>query len=297
MAATAWLNGVYVAAAEARISPFDRGFLLADSVYEVTAVYGGRLIDFERHMDRLERSLTELKFAVLPDRAEMEAAHCGLIERNGVREGLVYLQVTRGAYGARDFYAPAPEKTRLTVFMFADARPILDTKAIREGVKVMSSVDIRWGRRDIKTTQLLASALAKTEARAQGADDAWLITEAGEVNEGASSNAWIVTADGEIVTRALSNAILAGVTRHALFDALGGHNGLRLIERSFTLEEAKRAKEAFQTGAGGLVTPVVAIDGVAVGAGRPGPVTRLVQRIYFEAIGADVATAAPWAAD
>jgi D-alanine transaminase len=293
----AWLNGVYVSAEEARISPFDRGFLLADSVYEVTAVFNGKLIDLERHMIRLERSLKELKFAVLPDRAELEAAHTGLIEKNDIEEGLVYLQVTRGSYAGRDFYAPAPDKTRLTVFMFADKKPLLDTKAMREGVKVISSVDIRWGRRDIKTTQLLASSLAKTEARAQGADDAWLMTEGGEIYEGASSNAWIVTDSGEVITRALSNAILAGVTRNSIMDALAGGNGLKVIERSFTLDEVKRAKEAFQTGAGGLVTPVVAIDGQAIGSGRPGPVTRLIQRIYFEAIGADVAKAAPFTMD
>lgn len=291
MTQMAWVNGVYTAADEARISPFDRGFLFADGVYEVTAVYGGRLIDMERHLDRLERSLRELKFGTMPDREELDEVHRKLVETNGIGEGYVYLQVTRGAYGARDFVAP--EKPRLTIFMFAEKRALIDTPSARNGSRIVALPDIRWARRDIKSVGLLAQALAKTEAKARGADDAWLVAPDGQVTEGASSNAWIVTKDGEIITRALSNMILAGVTRHALFDALA-QRGRKITERSFTVEEARAAAEAFTTAATGLVTPVVEIDGVKLGDGKPGAVTRDVQKLYYTAIGADVTKAAPW---
>lgn len=291
MAQQAWLNGVFIAAEEAKISPFDRGFLFADGVYEVTAVYGGELVDMERHLDRLERSLRELKFGTMPDRKELEEVHRKLVSANAVDEGYVYLQVTRGAYGARDFVAPS--EPRLTIFMFAEKRALIDTPSARNGSRIVTLPDIRWARRDIKSVGLLAQALAKTEAKARGADDAWLVAPDGFVTEGASSNAWIVTKDGEIVTRALSNSILAGVTRHALFEALGQH-GRKIIERNFSVDEARAAAEAFTTAATGLVTPVVEIDGVRLGAGKPGPVTREVQALYYTAIGADVAKAAPW---
>ncbi|MEQ1610611.1 MAG: D-amino-acid transaminase [Hyphomonadaceae bacterium] len=294
MTRQAWVNGVYIAAEEARISPFDRGFLFADGVYEVTAVYNGRTVDMDRHLDRLERSLGELKFGAMPDRKELEEVHRRLIADNGIVEGYVYLQVTRGAYGARDFVAP--DKPRLTRFAYAESRALIDTPHARNGLRVISVPDIRWSRRDIKSVGLLAQALAKTEAKAQGADDAWLVAPDGHITEGASSNAWIVTGEGEIITRALSNAILAGVTRHALFDSLG-QQGRKITERSFTLEEARNAAEAFTTAATGLVTPVVEIDGVKLGQGRPGPITRGVQKLYYTAIGADVSKAAPWVLD
>jgi D-alanine transaminase len=291
MTRQAWVNGVYMAAEEARISPFDRGFLFADGVYEVTAVYNGRTVDMERHLDRLERSLRELKFGAMPDRKELEEVHRRLIADNGITEGYVYLQVTRGAYGARDFVAP--DKPRLTRFAYAESRALIDTPHARNGSRVISVPDIRWSRRDIKSVGLLAQALAKTEAKAQGADDAWLVAPDGFVTEGASSNAWIVTRDGEIITRALSNMILAGITRRALFDSLG-QQGRKITERSFTLEEAKAAAEAFTTAATGLVTPVIEIDGVKLGSAKPGPTTRTIQKLYYTAIGADVTKAAPW---
>lgn len=291
MTRQAWVNGVYVAAEEAKISPFDRGFLFADGVYEVTAIYNGRTVDMERHLDRLERSLRELKFGTMPDRKELEEVHRRLATDNGITEGYVYLQVTRGAYGARDFVAP--DKPKLTCFAYAESRPLIDTLAARNGTRVISVPDIRWSRRDIKSVGLLAQALAKTEAKAQGVDDAWLVAPDGFVTEGASSNAWIVTKEGEIITRALSNMILAGITRHALFDSLG-QQGRKITERSFTLEEAKSAAEAFVTAATGLVTPVTEIDGVKLGSGKPGSITRGVQKLYYTAIGADVSKAAPW---
>jgi D-alanine transaminase len=296
MARQAWLNGVFLAAEEARISPFDRGFLFADSVYEVTAVYGGRPVDMARHLDRLERSLKELGFAVLPDRMEIDAAHRRLITDNKMDEGYIYLQVSRGAYAGRDFPAPDGKVTRLTCFAYAEPRALIDTAAARNGIKVISVPDIRWGRRDIKSTGLLAPVLAKTEAKANGMDDAWLVGPDGLVTEAASANAWIVTRNGEIVTRALSRAILAGVTRHALVDALG-QQGRRIVEGSFTLEEAKNAAETFSTSATALVAPVVEIDGVTIGSGKPGPVTQMIQKLYFQGLGADIAKAAPWLKD
>ena len=187
MTRQAWVNGVYVAAEEAKISPFDRGFLFADGVYEVTAIYNGRTVDMERHLDRLERSLRELKFGTMPDRKELEEVHRRLATDNGITEGYVYLQVTRGAYGARDFVAP--DKPKLTCFAYAENRPLIDTPAARNGTRVISVPDIRWSRRDIKSVGLLAQALAKTEAKAQGVDDAWLVAPDGFVTEGASSNA------------------------------------------------------------------------------------------------------------
>jgi len=296
MARQAWLNGVFVAEDEARISPFDRGFLFADSVYEVTAVYGGRPVDMERHLDRLERSLKELGFAVLPDRKEIDAAHRRLIADNGIEEGYIYLQVSRGSYAARDFAAPDGKATRLTCFACAVPKALIDTDAARNGIRVISVPDIRWGRRDIKSTGLLAPVLAKTEAKTKGVDDAWLVGPDGLVTEAASANAWIVTRDGEIVTRALSNAILAGVTRHALVDALA-QQGRRIVERSFTVEEAMNAAETFSTSATALVAPVVEIDGATIGNGKPGPVTQMIQKLYFQGLGADVAKAAPWLKD
>jgi D-alanine transaminase len=292
MTRQAWVNGVYVAAEEAKISPFDRGFLFSDSVYEVTAVYNGQPIDMERHLDRLERSLKELKFGTLPDRKELAQVHRKLIVDNGISEGFVYTQVSRGAYGGRDFIAP--DKPRLTVFLFADSKPLLDVPAAREGIKVVSLPDIRWGRRDIKATGLLAPVLAKTEAKARGADDVWLVGGDGLVTEAGSANAWIVTKHGEVVTRELSHAILPGITRHALFDALS-QQGMKIVERSFSVEEAQSAAEAFNTSAVALVAPIVELDAMPIGSGAPGPVTRQIQRLYYQAIGADVAKAAPWA--
>lgn len=284
MTRLAWLNGVFLAADEARISPFDRGFLFADGVYEVTAVYNGRLIDLDRHLDRLQRSLRELGFrddAV--NRAEIETAHRRLVADNALVEGYVYLEVTRGAYGGRDFVPPDAGAVRPTVFAFTEAKPLFDTPAARNGVRAVLLPDIRWGRRDIKTIQLLAQSMAKTEARARGADDAWLVAPDGFVTEAASSNAWIVTANGRIVTRNLSSDILAGVTRARLFDA-AAVEGLEIEQRPFSAAEARAAAEAFTTAATGLVTPVVSFDGAALGDGKPGAITRKMQAIYKEAI-------------
>ena len=278
-----YLNGVFLSADEAQISPFDRGFLFADGVYEVAAVFGGKLVDLPRHLARLERSLGELGYPRSPDRRELEAIFAELVARNGIDEGLVYLQVTRGAYGGRDF--SAPEEPRLTVFAFAEEKKLVDPERFETGVRAIAAPDIRWGRCDIKSVGLLAAAMAKTEAKRRGKDDAWFVDAEGYVTEAASANAWIVTDAEEVVTRPLSSAILPGVTRHTLKDSLVAA-GVKLVERPFTLAEAKAAREAFNTSAVALVMPVLELDGAAIGDGKPGPVTRRMFELYLAAIGA-----------
>jgi D-alanine transaminase len=271
-----YVNGAWVPEAEARISVFDRGFLFADGVYEVTSVLDGRLVDFPGHLARLHRSLGELEMPAPADDAGIEAIHRELIVRNGLDEGMVYLQVTRGA-ADRDFaYPPDP---RPSLVLFTQARALADTPAARNGIRVIVVPDIRWGRRDIKTVQLLAPSMCKMLARKAGCDDAWLV-EDGLVTEGTSSNAWIVTADGTIVTRDLSNAILHGITRAAVL-ACAREAQLRVEERPFSVAEARSATEAFITAASAFVTPVVEIDGGPVGDGAPGPVTLRLRELYL----------------
>jgi D-alanine transaminase len=276
MSRTVFVNGAYVPEEEAKVSVFDRGFLFADGVYEVTSVLEGRLVDFPGHLGRLHRSLDELEMPGPATDAEIEAVHRELVARNGVGEGMVYMQVTRGA-AERDFAWPAEPSPSLVVF--TQARALVDTPAARDGIRVIGVPDIRWGRRDIKTVQLLAPSMCKMMARRAGKDDAWLV-EDGFVTEGTSNNAWIVTRDGAVVTRDLSEAILHGITRAAVI-GYAREAQVRVEERRFTLEEAKGAAEAFITAASAFVTPVVEIDGVAVGDGRPGPVTRRLRELYL----------------
>lgn len=276
MSRTVYVNGDYLPEAEARISVFDRGFLFADGVYEVTSVLDGRLVDFPAHLARLHRSLGELEMPVPATDAEIEAIHRELVARNGVTEGMVYLQVTRGA-ADRDFAYPAEPAPSLV--LFTQARPIEETTAARDGMRVVAVPDIRWGRRDIKTVQLLAPSICKMLAKKAGADDAWMV-EDGFVTEGTSNNAHIVTRDGVIVTRELSHAILHGITRAAVL-AYAREAQMRIEERPFTVSEAQGAAEAFITSATAFVTPVVEIDGVAIGDGRPGPVARRLRELYL----------------
>jgi D-alanine transaminase len=276
MGRTVYVNGDYLAEEEAKISVFDRGFLFADGVYEVTAVLDGKMIDLPGHLTRLHRSLGELDMPPPATDAEIEAIHRELIARNGVQEGMVYLQVTRGA-ADRDFAYPAEPTPSLV--MFTQARPLADTPAARKGIRVISVPDIRWARRDIKTVQLLAPSMCKMMARHAGADDAWMV-EDGFVTEGTSNNAWIVTKAGTIVTRDLSHAILAGITRAALL-TYAAEAQIHIEERPFTIAEAQDAAEAFITAAGAFVTPVVEIDGVRIGDGRPGPVTARLRELYL----------------
>ncbi|MFT3972400.1 MAG: D-amino-acid transaminase [Amaricoccus sp.] len=276
MSRIVYVNGAYLPESEARISVFDRGFLFADAVYEVTSVLDGRLVDFPGHLARLHRSLEALEMAAPLDDDGFEAMHRELLARNGVVEGMVYMQVTRGA-ADRDFVWPTAAEPGLVAF--TQARPLVDAPAATHGLRVVSVQDPRWARRDIKTTQLLGPSMCKMLAKKAGADDAWFVEE-GFVTEGTSNNAWIVLADGSLVTRNLSTAILHGITRTAML-AYAALAGARVEERPFTIAEAQGAAEAFITAASAFVTPVVEIDGVAIGDGTPGPVTRRLREIYI----------------
>lgn len=276
MSRIVYVNGDYLPEEDARISVFDRGFLFADGVYEVTSVLEGKLVDFPGHLARLRRSLSELEMPAPVDDLELEAIHREMIARNGLGEGMVYLQVTRGA-ADRDFlYPPDP---RPSLVLFTQARPLVDTLAAREGIKVIAVPDIRWGRRDIKTVQLLAPSMCKMMAKRAGKDDAWMV-EDGYVTEGTSNNAYIVTRDGRLVTRDLSHAILHGITRAAVL-GLAAEAQIAVEERPFSIAEAQEAAEAFITAASAFVTPVVEVDGARIGDGRPGPVTRRLREIYL----------------
>ena len=285
-----YLNGAFVRAADAVISPFDRGFLFAHAVYEVTAVYAAKLIDFDRHIARLGRSLAGLSIPLPMREAQWLELHRDLLDRNQVTEGLVYVQVTGGAYGGRDF--AGPDVLEPSVFMFTTAKALISDTA-RYGLHAISQPDTRWARRDMKTTQLLSQALAYRTAREAGADTAWL-HENGVVTEAASANAWIVTSGGVLVTRDLSQALLPGITRESVM-RLMAQDGYRVEERAFTLDEVHRAAEAFTTSTGVVIAPVLSLDGGKIGTGQPGPVTRTVQRQYYSYLGADVAMMAPWA--
>ncbi len=275
-----YLNGTYLPEQEARLSIFDRGFLMADGVYEVTTVIDGKLIDFDGHVARLERSLRELDIVNPMDRDAWLDVHRHLVSQNALDQGIVYLQVTRGAPGDRDFAFPDPETTRPTVVLFTQSMPALtNSPKIRSGIKVITIGDIRWGRRDIKTVQLLYPSMGKMMAVRQGADDAWMVQD-GLVTEGTANNAYIIK-DGVIITRALSNEILHGITRDAVL-RFAKEAQMPVEQRSFTVAEAKSADEAFITGASTFVMPVVEIDGAAIGAGKPGPMALRLREIYIE---------------
>lgn len=279
MTRTVYVNGAYLPEDEAKISIFDRGFLFADAVYEVTSVLDGKLIDFDGHAVRLERSLNELEMAAPCSKDELLEIHRKLVELNGIEEGLIYLQVSRGSDGDRDFVFPS-EDTPPSLVLFTQNKPgLADSPAAKKGAKIISIEDIRWGRRDIKTVQLLYPSMGKMMAKKAGCDDAWLI-EDGHVTEGTSNNAYFVK-DGVIVTRPLSNDILHGITRKAVL-RLAEEAQMQIEERLFTIEEAKAADEAFTTSASAFVMPVVEIDGVALGDGTPGPVAKRLREIYLE---------------
>jgi len=275
MSRTVYINGSFVPEEEAKVSVFDRGFLFADGVYEVTAVLDGRLVDFDSHIGRLERSLTGLGMTMDFDSVELLDLHRRLVSMNRLTEGLVYLQVTRGV-ADRDFHYPAGVAQTLVMFT-QEKRFIHETV---KGLSVISVPDLRWRRRDIKTVQLLAASMAKMAAKEAGKDDAWLVEDV-YVTEGTSSNAYIVTQEGTIVTRSLSTSILPGTTRAAVL-RLATEQNLKIDERSFTIEEAQKAAEAFITSATTFVTPVVEIDGVAVADGCPGRIAGRLREIYIE---------------
>lgn len=273
------VNGAYLPEAEARISVFDRGFLMADGVYEVTSVLDGKLIDFAGHCARLARSLGALEITNPHSDAEWLAIHREMVAKNGLVDGMIYLQVTRGNPGDRDFAYPGPEVAP-TVVLFTQSKPgLAENPAARSGWKVISIPDIRWGRRDIKTVQLLYPSMGKMMAKKAGVDDSWFVEE-GLVNEGTSNNAYIVRGN-RIITRQLSEAILHGITRAAVL-RFAREAQMEVEERPFTITEAQEADEAFITSASAFVMPVVEVDGVAVGSGLPGPVVARLREIYLE---------------
>ncbi len=273
----AYVNGDFLPLAEARVSVLDRGFLFADGVYEVTAILDGRLIDLDSHLARLQRSLGELDMPMPETRDRIAALHHALLDRSGVTEGLIYLHVTSGAAAERDFLPPANGTPSLV--MFTQAKNLSDNPAARTGIAVATVPDLRWARRDIKSVALLAQVLAKRQAAAAGAQEAWMI-EDGRITEGASSTAYIVRG-GTIVTRENSSAILPGCTRRALL-ALARERQMRIEERPFTVAEALSSDEAFTTSATSFVLPVVRIDGQSIADGRPGPLTMRLRALYLE---------------
>lgn len=279
MTRTVYLNGEYLPETEAHVSIFDRGFVMGDGVYEVTSVLQGKLLDFEGHLVRLSRSLGELGMKNPLSREEWLAIHRKLVELNTIDEGIIYLQVTRGNPGDRDFAYP-PEDTPQTVVLFTQSKPgLADNPQARQGLRVISIPDLRWSRRDIKTVQLLYPSMAKMEAKHRGVDDAWF-TEDGFVTEGTSNNVYIVTG-GKIVTRPLSQDILHGITRASLL-RYAAEAQMQIEERAFTIAEAQAADEAFLTSASAFVMPVVEVDGVALGSGKPGLVAARLRELYLE---------------
>jgi D-alanine transaminase len=281
MSRIAFVNGSFVPYEEARIPIMDRGFLFADGIYEVSAVLNSRLVDNDAHLARLDRSLKEIRIANPYSAQEWTRLEEELVRRNGLVEGVVYMEVTRGA-AERDF--AFPKDTKPTVVMFTQVKNISRAPAAETGVAVVTVEDLRWKRRDIKSVALLAQVLAKQAAAEAGVAEAWMV-EDGHVTEGSSSTAFIITKDGRIVTRPLSNAVLPGITRLSVM-RLAAEHGLAMEERLFTLEEAHEAAEAFLTSASSFVMPVVRIDGKPVGAGEPGVLTRRLRQLYLEMAGA-----------
>ena len=280
MSRVAYVNGQYVAHGQATIHVEDRGFQFADGVYEVWSVFEGRLADFDGHMTRLHRSLNELRITIPMTREALSRVLQETVRRNRVREGLVYIQITRGT-ARRDHPFP-PEGTPPSVIVTAKTLPLSKgDAAARTGVAVITQPDLRWGRCDIKTVGLLPNVLAKQAARERGAAEAWLVDEMGLVTEGSSTNAWIVDEDGKLRTRDAQANILRGITRAAVMQ-LVADEGLELEERGFTVDEAKRAKEAFFTSASGFVMPTTSIDGVKIGDGKPGPIATRLRELYLD---------------
>jgi D-alanine transaminase len=267
-----YVNGAYKRYGEAAIHAEDRGFQFADAIYEVIEVRDGYLVDATRHLARLDRSLKELSIASAMSDAALLHVIGRVVRRNRVRDGIVYVQVTRGA-GPRDFSMP-PSGTLPTLVVLARSQRKGWADALaKTGIAIKTVPDNRWARCDIKTVMLLPAVLAKNEARKEGAQEVWFVDAAGKVTEGGSSNAWIVTSDGTLVTHPLDHHVLPGITRSTVMDVLKAE-GLKVFERLFSREEALEAKEAFVTSATNIVMPVVRIDGMPVGDGKPGPLAR-----------------------
>lgn len=278
MSRVAYVNGVYVPHADAAVHIEDRGYQFADGVYEVVTVINGKLIDDDPHLDRLDRSLRELKIAAPMGRASLKFVLREVIHRNRLRTGVVYFQVTRGV-ARRDHPFPAtPVPPSLVVT--AKSMPVLAKAPNPAGIAVVTTPDNRWGRCDIKTIGLLPNCLAKQHAIESGAGDAWMIDGNGNITEGSASNAWIVTSENELVTRPTTDNILHGITRRRIV-AIAEDLGLTVIERPFSVDEAKAAKEAFQSSASGFPKSVTSIDGTSIGNGRIGELTSLLHERYM----------------
>ena len=278
MSRIAYVNGRYIPLAEASVNVEDRGYQFSDGVYEVCEVRGGRLVDERLHMKRLAFSLSELRIAMPMAPASLSVVLHEVVRRNRVRWGIVYLQITRGVSRRDHAFPPAGTAPAIVVTArnmdFAAAEKMADN-----GVAVISVPENRWQRVDIKSVSLLPNVLAKQAAREQGAREAWFVDRDGRITEGSSSNAWIVTRDGKVVTRQADQAILKGITRTVLLKVIAAQ-GLKLEERSFTLDEAQGAREAFITSASQIVLPVVKIDGRPVGNGAPGLVASALRRDF-----------------
>ena len=270
----AWLNGHFLPLEDAKVSIQDRGFLFGDGIYEVTAVVDGRLVDYEPHAERLKRSLGEINLALPVQYETLHYLHREIADRNMMREGLIYMQVTRGV-AERDF--TFPKDVPSTLALFTQEKSLVDNPAANIGIRVKTVPDLRWLRCDIKSVSLLAQVLAKQAAAEAGCQEAWML-DGNMVTEGASSTAFIVNR-GELISRPLSQAVLPGITRQSILK-LAAQTGLEFVERAFSLSEALVAAEAFLTSAGTFVMPVVEIDGMRIGTGAPGVNTRRLREIY-----------------
>lgn len=273
-----FLNGEYIAESEAKISIFDRSVQFADSIYEVLAVIDSKIVDFDGHISRLDRSLEKLSIIGAPKHKDWLAIFRQLIDVNDLDEGTIYLQISRGV-AERDFQYPSAQ-TPLTLIAYTQEKRLIDNPKCETGMSVIFAPDLRWGRCDIKTTQLLYASMMKTQAKADGYDDAWLVRD-DIVTEGTSNNAVIITHDDELITHKLSNAILPGTTRNIILD-LASDLPLTIIERPFTMNEAKAAKEAFVSAASIFIMPVTQIDGKKVGSGEVGPYTKQLRNKYID---------------
>ena len=274
-----YINGEFKKEDEAKVSIFDRGLLFSDSVYEVTSVINSKLIDFKYHVERLDRSMNELKFKTLIDHDEILAFHRKLIDLNNLKEGMIYTQVTRGVVD-RSFDMPK-QSIKPTVLAFTQEKKILESDTAKNGIKVMTLEDMRWKRNDIKTTQLLYASMAKSEATAKGFDDAWMLRQ-GYITEGSSNNVWIIRSKN-IMTRQSDNLILSGITRAVVLECAKKLD-YEVITKNFTKVDAESADEAFMTSATGLVTPVVKINSSQIGDGKPGNFTKSLRAEYIKRV-------------
>lgn len=277
---TVYVNGEFIAEQDAKVSIFDRAFLFADGVYEVTSVLNGKLVDFDNHIKRLKRSMKELNFGPKINEEELLAFHRKLVDLNEIKEGIIYLQVSRGI-AERDFAFPN-SKTELTITAFTQKKDLIDNPSAHNGISIITIDDLRWKRCDIKTIQLLYPSMAKTEAMKQGADDAWMVQN-GYVMEGSSNNAWIIKGKN-IYTREADNLILKGITREAVINVAKQLN-YKVIAKQFTVTEAENADEAFITSATTFVTGVVKINGSKISSGKPGIFTKALREAYNKQIG------------